>query len=280
MSPESSGEKPDSNDNGPASAQAQARVASAWGAARNALAGVHNLEALLRSSDIENETLLELIPELRLSAGVLREAFRRSHASGDKAALAAGDHGERGVDQFEALLDAIVGAAEPRLDSAARARALADSLEAATDLLALLDRAAAPVATEVSLSLLARESNRMATTTRGREIVVQFSESDPDGVVVTDPAALGPLLSLLVAIVLVQVDGDRPLVLRVEASPRARFLVEIAAASDAALPALSMRVMPWTSASYEVASRVAGLLGASIEVAPGRAVLALGRSAD
>ena len=70
--------------------------------------------------------------------------------------------------------------------------AFADELEASADLLALLDRASAPVATEVSLNLVAREAGRMSGTARGHEMVIQFDEANPDCVVTTDPYVLGP----------------------------------------------------------------------------------------
>ncbi len=55
MSSESNGQKPESVEPGPPSGQARrmsARAPSAWGAVRDALAAVHNLEALLRNASV------------------------------------------------------------------------------------------------------------------------------------------------------------------------------------------------------------------------------------
>ena len=109
MSSESNGEKPDSLAAGPPSGvtnRTSARAPSAWGAVRDGLAAVHNLEALLRSSSVQSRTILDLLPELRTSAGVLRAAFERS-TSTEPAAAAVGEHGRKAVDGFDALLDAI-----------------------------------------------------------------------------------------------------------------------------------------------------------------------------
>ena len=64
MSSESNGDKPDSVAAGPPSGvtnRTSARAPSAWGAVRDALAAVHNLEALLRSSSVQSRTILDLL---------------------------------------------------------------------------------------------------------------------------------------------------------------------------------------------------------------------------
>src|SRR5579864_1558907 len=95
MSSESNGQKPDSLDPPPPSGPGRrmsARAPSAWGAARDALAAVHNLEALLRSASVAYRTILDLLPELRTSASVLREAFAGAR-DGDAASSTVGDYG-------------------------------------------------------------------------------------------------------------------------------------------------------------------------------------------
>jgi hypothetical protein len=264
MSSESNGDKPDSLAAGPPSGvtnRTSARAPSSWGAVRDGLAAVHNLEALLRSSSVQSRTILDLLPELRTSAGVLRAAFERSMGA-EPAPAAVGEHGRRTVDGFDALLDAIAAVPGDRPVHADQAGTFADELEAATDLLALLDRAAAPVATEVSLNLVAREAGRMSGTARGHEMVIQFDESNPDCLVTTDPYVLGPILSLLVAGV--HATGVHALVLRARSAPQPQFVVEVAQLEDAAAPTLSLRVTAWIPPSEATARRLAEQIGATL----------------
>jgi hypothetical protein len=276
MSSESNGDKPDSLAAGPPSgvtSRTSARAPSAWGAVRDALAAVHNLEALLRSSSVQSRTILDLLPELRTSAGVLRAAFERSTA-GEVAAAGVGEHGRKAVDGFDALLDAIVAMPDDRPIHADQAGAFADELEAATDLLALLDRASAPVSTEVSLNLVAREAGRMSGTARGHEMVIQFDAADPDCVVTTDPYVLGPILSLMVAGV--HATGVHALVLRARSTPRPQFTVEAAQLEDAAAPTLALRVTVWLPPSEVAVRRLAEQIGATLEIDGRRWSIALG----
>src|ERR1700722_14998651 len=88
MSSENNGRKPDSQEPAPPSgttSRLSARAPSAWGATRDALAAVHNLDALLRSGSVLYRTIVGLLTELRTGAGVLREAFEAAR-SGDAAA--------------------------------------------------------------------------------------------------------------------------------------------------------------------------------------------------
>jgi hypothetical protein len=266
MSSESNGSKPESQAPAPPSGvtgRSSARAPSAWGAVRDALAAVHNLEALLRSSSVQSRTILDLMPELRMSAGVLRVAFERAIAA-EAAVRVLGEHGRRTVDGLDALLNAIAAMPEDRDQHAAQAGAFADELEAETDLLALLDRAAAPIATEVSLDLVAREAGHMSGSTRGRELVVQFQQVDPDCLVTTDPYVLGPMLLLLAA--RVNAAGVHAIVLRARRAPAVGFVVEPAQLEDAVLPTLSLRITPWLACSEAVMVRLAEQIGATLEL--------------
>jgi hypothetical protein len=274
MSSDSNGQKPDSTSIPPSGIahRTSARAPSAWGAVRDALAAVHNLGALLRSTSVQSRTILDLMPELRAGAELLRHAFERS-LTGDVATAQVSEHGVTTVDGFDALLEAIAAKPDDREVHADRAAVLADELEAAADLLALLDRAAAPVATEVGLDLVAREAGRMSGTARGREMIVQFDESNPDCVVTTDPYVLGPVLSLLVASV--NAAGVHAIVLRARSSPRAHFLVEAARLEDAGLPTLSLRVTRWIPPSDAALRRISEQIGATLEVAGKRGSIVL-----
>jgi hypothetical protein len=276
MSSESNGDKPDSLAPSPPSGvtnRSSARAPSAWGAVRDALAAVHNLEALLRSSSVQSRTILDLLAELRTSAGVLRGAFERA-AGSDPATAAVGEYGRTTVDGFDALLDAIAAVPDDRPLHADRAGTFADALEAAADLLALLDRASAPVATEVSLNLVAREAGRMSGTARGHEMVIQFEEADPDCVVTTDPYVLGPILSILVAGV--HAAGVHALVVRAQSTPSPQFVVEAAQLEDAAAPTLALRVTAWLPPSEVAVRRLAEQIGAQLEVEGRRGSIVLG----
>jgi hypothetical protein len=270
------GHKPDAPEPVPPSGigrRSSARAPSTWGAARDALAAVHNLEALLRSASVAYRTILDLVPELRISAGVLADAFERAHG-GDAATSAVGDYGAIRANDLVLLLDATAASRERREDLADRAHALADELEGSADLLALLERASAPVPTEVNLNLIVRETGRMPGTGRGRELVVRFDEASPDCVVTTDPHVVGPLLSLAVSAA--HGVGLVDLVVRARCTPpNATLLVEASSPGDAALPILAMRVLPALPPATQAARRVADQIGALLLIEPRRWAIAL-----
>jgi hypothetical protein len=273
MSSESNGHKPPEPTPPPGGGARPSARASAWGAARDALAAVHNLEALLRSASVPHQTILDLIPELRTSADVLRDAFERGHGNEDASAQV-GAYGNGRVEELRHLLDATAGAEEARDALASRVHVLADELEATADLLALLERASAPVPTEVSINLIVRETARMAGTGRGRELVVRFDEASPDCVVNADPYVVGPLLSLAVAHAHGSGIGDIAVRARCM-PPNATLLVERAGEGDGALPVVAMRVLPDVPPAEQAARRVAEQIGALLLVEPARWAIAL-----
>jgi len=279
MSSESKERKPDSPEGGVTlpSARTGVRAASAWGPPRGALAAVHNLEALLRSAAVPQKTMLDLTPELRGSAGVLRQVVDRALTQGD-AKQEVGAYGVARTAELDALLDAVEVGAGDREQLAGRARRLADELEAVIDLLALLDLADAPLSTEVGLDFVAREAGRMSGTARGREVVLRFDGANPDRAVSVDPYALGGLLALLVACV--QSSGAESLVLRARAAGQARFIVEPSTPADESLPTLSIRVMTRIGPSVRAACRVAEQLGGSLQLSDGRGAIAFGSAPD
>jgi hypothetical protein len=270
MSSESNERKPDSAPSPPSAAERRvsARAPSAWGAARDALAAVHNLEALLRSATVANRTILDLLPELRSSADVLREAFDAA-LGGEATTAAVGAYGGVRVDEFGRLLDATAIAAEDRGALAYRAHFLADELESSADLLALLERASAPVPNEVSINLIVRETARMSGTGRGRELIVRFDEASPDCVVTTDPYAVGPLLAIAVA--RVYGEGNGEIAVRARCTPpNATLVVEAAGPPDFALPVTAMRVLPAVAPTEMAARRVAERIGSLLKIDPAR----------
>lgn len=278
MSSESNGRKPDSTEPGPSSGtgtRSSARAPSAWGAVRDALASLHNLDALLRSSNVLYKTIRDLLPELRTSAGVLREAFQRAQGSGDETTVAVGDQGVAGIKNLEKLLEATAMAEEEREDLAKRARSLADELEAAADLLALFERAVAPVATDVTLHLVVRETGRLAGSNKGREVSARMDTTAPDLNVHADPYVLGQLLTLLVGYVATATGADVVIRPRMRTGGAGLISVEPASAADASLEVTTLRVVPTLPATMLTARRVAEQIGATLEVGPTRAVLRL-----
>jgi hypothetical protein len=220
---------------------------------------------------------LDLLPELRTGAGVLREAFDRAHGTG-AATAAVGEYGGVRVDELERLLDATAAAPEDRDALAARAHSLADELEASADLLALLERSSNPLPTEVNLNLIVRETGRMSGTGRGRELIVRFDEASPDCVVTTDPYVVGPLLSLAIAHVCSS--GREDLVVRARCSPpHATLLVEAASPADSGLPVMAMRILPAVPPAEPGARRVAEQIGALLLAEPERWAIAFATAA-
>jgi hypothetical protein len=263
-SSESNGRRPESQEPGPASgtgARSSARAPSAWGATRDALAAVHNLVALLRSGSVLYRTIRDLLPELRTSAGVLREAFERARGA-QGAPGAAGTYGAARVDELDRLLEATNLADEERDDLADRARMLADELEASADLLALLERAASRVATEVSAQLVVRSAARTSGSARGRELPVRFDPPPPECTVLADPHVLGPLLSLMIA--RLHAAGVQAVVVRGGCDERmATFEVRPATARDASLPETATRILPAVPPTDAAIRQVAQDVGAT-----------------
>ena len=282
MSSESNGRKPDSQEPGPTSGtstRVSSRAPSAWGATRDALAAVHNLDALLRSTSVIYRTILDLLPELRIGAGVLRDTFERARIGDAVAAHGTLEVGEYGGDRVGALvrlLDATALADEERDDLADRARTLADELEASADLLALLERASEPTPTEVRVDLVVRETVRLSGTGRGRELAVRFDEASPDCTVHADPLVVGPLLSVLIASV--NAGGIADVVVRARCTDsHATFTLEAASPGDVSHPTLAMRVLPAVAPTGGVARRVAEQMGATLDLGDQRGTLTLPR---
>jgi hypothetical protein len=292
MSSDNRDTKPDSAERDPSSGAAvrsSARAPSVWGAMRDALAALRNLDALLRSGSVLYRTILGLLPELRASAGVLRAAFERAKtgegAEGGAAAspgasaatVEVGSYGLGRVEALEQLLDATAQADDEREDLASRALALADELEASADLLALLERAADPAPTDVGVDLIVRETVRHSRSGRGEEIAVRFDEASPDCTVQADPYVVGPLLTLLLAVV--RAGSGAPLVVRARcAESEATLLVEHALPEDASRLSLSMRLLPPVPPTAAAARRAASQIGVALELEEHRGILRIARA--
>jgi hypothetical protein len=278
MSSDSKGTRPDSQEPGPSSetgSRSSARAPSAWGATRDALAALHNLVALLRSGSVLYRTIRDLLPELRASAGALRQTFEQ--ARGAEGALGAtGNYGADRVDELEQLLEATAQADEERDDLADRARTLADELEASADLVGLLERAGDPVPTEVSVELVVRGSGRTSGSARGREVPVRFDPPSHDCTVNADPHVLGPLLSLMIARLVA--GGVRAVVVHASCGEQVvTFTVRPATPQDADVPQVGARILPAVPPTDAAIRRVAEGVGAALELSDEQAVLRLPR---
>lgn len=270
-------QRKDSSDPAPASSRhASAPAPSIWGAARAALAAVYNLDALLRSPTVSDPTLLDLLPELRANSDVLRELFARARGM-DSAAEAVAAFGGARLSELDSLLDAVARGDPGRSSLAPSVRVLADELDASAAMLALLDRASAPVQTDVSVNLIVSETSRMSWGGGGRDLPVRFDEASPDGSVMTDPYVVGHLLVLAVACV--RRAGIEPIVIRARFGLTAQFVVQAGISpGDRPLPSVPLRVLP-AIGPIEVAARgVAQQLGATLSVEPWRWTIDLARA--
>lgn len=280
MSSESNGRKPDSVEPGPTSgtgSRLSARAPATWGPVRDALSSLHNLGALLKSTSVRYKVIRDLLPELRSSAAVLGEVFERAAGSSDEATANLGAHGRRSVDALVQLLDATHLAEEERDNLAVRAKERADNLDAAAEMLALLERAAEPVATDVSLQLIVHETGRLWGGGHRREVTVHLDDGAAPVTVVADPYVVGPLLSLLVG--LVSAAGAAVVALRVsDAGAHAVIEMMPATAEDLRLRAVSVRVLPSLPDAEAIARRVAAQIGGTLELKGTSALLRLPKS--
>lgn len=281
MSSESNERKTESTEPGPASAattRASARAPSAWGAVRDAVSSVHNLGALLRSTSVRYNDILDLLPELRTGAGVLCALFEPASTAAEAATREVGQYGLGRARELLAVLDATALADDERDDLTTQALRLAGELEASSDLLALLDRAADPVRSSVSVRLIVRETGRLWGGGRGGEITVRFDDSPPDANIDVDPYVVGPLLSLVLA--LTRSAGAEDVVVRAAGhGAEACLTVEPVGAADARLRTVAVRILPLVPPAESTARRVATQIGAVLELQGARAVLRFPRGA-
>jgi hypothetical protein len=266
MASERNGKKPESIEPAPPSGEGRRtslRAPSAWGAIRDALAAVYNLETLLRNASVPEKTILDVLPEIHSSAALLRGAFE-ARTMADKAIADTATHGRTKLIDLDAVLAAIASGGADRAALTPKLSAAADELEASSELLALLERAGKPSVTEVGLDLVAREAGRLSTASRGRVLRVRFDEASPDPLVSADPYVLGSLLSVVVGCV--HHAGVDSIVVRAQPAPNAGFLVEAAGDVDGSLPTLAMRVMPWIAPSEAAACAIGERFGATVEL--------------
>jgi hypothetical protein len=238
---------------------------------RDALAAVRNLETLLRSTTVRYTVIQSLLPELGSSAALLRETFEQASSNDSDVTVEVGRYGEKRVADLQALLDGVAAGGIDRDDVAAQAGGLADGLQATADLLALLERAASPAPTTVSVQLIVRELARPSGTARAHEIAVRLEEGTPDFAVDADPYVVGGLLSLVFA--LVRSAGAEKAILRAETGDGPAVVIEGVPSFDNALRILTFQVLPPVEPSAAVARKVASRIGIALELGGTRAML-------
>jgi hypothetical protein len=237
-----------------------ARSNVAWGAVRDALAAVHNLETLLKSPRVGAPVLSGLMPELFGSCAALRAAFAESTR----------ELGAFASERLDALEQSMKEASREELDARARlsleqvVTRVSRELGAAVDLLDLTERAGAPLTTEVRLDELARASLRIGSGVSQREDTpVRVDTHGADCAIVTDPQIVARLLAA--ALAHVRAAGAHEAVLRARCDAReVRLEVAPVDASSARLPAsrakLARSIAPAAAVALDAARAIGGRL--------------------
>jgi hypothetical protein len=254
------------------------RSSVSWGRIRDALAAVHNLETLLKSPRVGASVLAALLPELRASCAILRQAFDGGATAGPRAPLA--DFAGELLDQLERALDEAARGeieARERLALEQVVAKVSGDLDAAVELLDLIERAEAATPTELSLEELAKASLAMGTSlAQSEEAVVRLDTRDAECVLVADAHVVLRILGL--AIARVRSAGAEEVTVRASCEPTSVTITVAAAdAAAAALPATitraPRRIAP-ADAIVEAAMRAIGgrvVLGEAVVIGLPRA---------
>jgi hypothetical protein len=244
----------------------------AWGVVRDAVAGLHNLETLLRSPRVSAKTLASVLPELLASCARLRDAFTmRSGERSRDAQIARAVLSDFTLERVDALERAMSDAASAELDTRTRlaleqvvSRVSVD-LDASAELLDLADRAEHPAPTELSLGGIARVALASPSARGGRgepEIGVRFDgEAAEDCVLSADPHVLTRLVAFAAA--RVHAAGAAEVTLRAHVDDtHAHLSIEPSAPGDARSPSFPTRLVRRIEATdliVEAAARAAGI---------------------
>jgi hypothetical protein len=176
------------------------RPSHSWGKIRDALAAVHNLETLLKSPRVGASVLAALLPELRASCATLRGAFT-ADTRGAKAHLS-----EFASERLDALEQALTEAGATDIEARERlaleqvVARVSGELDAAVELLDLIERAEAAVPTEHALEELTRASLVIGSSlAQSEEVTVRLDTSDAGCTVVADAHVVSRILALAMA---------------------------------------------------------------------------------
>ena len=157
---------------------------------RDVLAGLYNLETLLRSPRAANDLILGVLPELERGAYTLLAAFEEP--STDPANVALSDFARARVETLCAALREVPPVLHPRARLALLAKVIATrpDLALAVDLLSILEISRAPETTDLDLGEACRVAFAKNADTRLRDVHV----STASGSIVHDARILTFLL--------------------------------------------------------------------------------------
>ncbi len=166
----------------PVSSGRRATEHVAWGAVRDAITSIHNLEVLLKSPRIGTRVLAEVLHEFLEGVSVLRGAFSKASQDGKETTMAdarraLAELARVRLDELERTMQRAMTSdfdARGRLGLEQVVTRVSVDLDAAAELLDLSDRAEHPMETEVSLDELARVSlqrGRVRNGSRGRRAI-------------------------------------------------------------------------------------------------------------
>jgi hypothetical protein len=254
----------------------------AWGAVRDAITAIHNLEVLLKSPRIGTKVLAEVLHEFLAGVTALRTAF------GD-AALNAGDAGTLAArkelaDLVRDRLDDLERTLQQAMTSAFDARArlaleqvvtrVSVDLDAAAELLDLSDRAERPLETDLALEELAKVTLRGGARGTDCEVSVRLVSLDGEPARGVDRSARGSdrlfradphVFKRLVGFAMARVHaaGAAEVSVRMRGGPEnARIEVGPTTATEESIIAVAMRLVRRiapTDAVVEAAARAASI---------------------
>lgn len=179
----------------------------AWGAVRDALTSIHNLEVLLKSPRVGTKVLSEVLHEFLEGVAVLRAAFTKASQEAKTEATA---HARKTLTELTtARLDELERTMQQAMTSDFDARGrlaleqvvtrVSVELDAAAELLDLSDRAEHTMETELSVAELAKVSLRGGAYGTDREIPVRVVRPSEDCVLRVDPHVFKRLVAFGIA---------------------------------------------------------------------------------
>jgi hypothetical protein len=254
----------------PVSSGRRATEHVAWGAVRDAITSIHNLEVLLKSPRIGTKVLAGVLSEFLEGISVLRGAFSKASKTA-KTDVMAGARRELAelarvrLDELERTMQRAMTSdfdARGRLGLEQVVTRVSVDLDAAAELLDLSDRAEHPMETEVSLDELARVSLQRGAYGTDREVAVRLVLPKGDCVLRADPHVFKRLVGFSIA--RVHAAGAPSVSLRVRFGiDSARIELGPTTAAEEALPSTSLRLvrrLEATDAIVEAAASAAGIV--------------------
>jgi hypothetical protein len=269
VSAEPSSGAPTSSARTPSSSARKASDHVAWGAVRDAITAIHNLEVLLKSPRVGTKVLAGVLSEFIAGVSVLREAFSRASQSAKTEAMvdarkALAELTRARLDELERTMQLAMTSdfdARGRLALEQVVTRVSVDLDAAAELLDLSDRAEHAMETELSLEELARVSLKGGGYGTAREVPVRLALPAEDCLLRADPHVFKRLVAF--AIARVHASGAPRVSLRVHCcADSARIEVGPTTAAVESLsptPFRLIRRLEPTDAIVEAASRAAAI---------------------